>query len=196
MTSSPATPGELGRWVARGRSLSGGKQTTYIYLDELLLCDILVLLLRHDSPCQGHHVRLLHPVRFAGTSPPDPLQTPGINSPRACPLINLFAIAFFSITYELPNLQALCFDIHTTCRGCGGSRTCSRLPTTLLLHLCESLCSRRLCVIFFRSLPPVTNHKSRLSNFSAAPNSSPFQSLLTNKNRLCYTEPVLGKLAS
>ena len=49
----------------------------------------------------------------------------------------------------------------------------------------------------------VTNHQlapsfegPRLSNFSAAPNSSAFQSLLTNKNWLCYTEPVLGKLAS
>src|SRR5713226_4002781 len=55
--------------------------------------------------------------------------------------------------------------------------------------------------LFHRSR--VTNHQlvpsfegPRLSNFSAAPNSSPFQSLLTNKNRLCYTEPVLGKLAS
>src|SRR5437867_3207218 len=73
--------------------------------------------------CQSHHVRLLHPVRFAGTPPPDPLQTPRISPPRACPVINLVAIAFFSITYELPNLQALCFDIHTTCRGCGGLAT-------------------------------------------------------------------------
>src|SRR5438093_4672068 len=99
--------------------------------------------------CPGHHV-----------SPPDPLQTPRISPPRACPLIKLFALPFFSITYELPNLQALCFDIHTTCRGCGGSRTCSRLPTTLLLHLCESLCSRCLCVISFPSLSPVTSHES------------------------------------
>src|SRR5216683_5239447 len=44
--------------------------------------------------------------------------------------------------------------------GVWGSRTCSRVPTTLPLHLCESLCSRRLCVIFFRSLPPVTSHES------------------------------------
>src|SRR6266481_2360434 len=106
----------------------------------------MVLLLRHDSLCQGHHVRLLHPVRFAGTSPPDPRQTPGISPPRACPVINLVAIAFFSITYELPNLQALCFDIHTKCRGVGGSP----LITTPLA--------------------------TGFSNFSAAPNSSPFQS--------------------
>ncbi len=115
--------------------------------------------------CQGHHVRLLHPVRFAGTPPPDPLQTPGISLARACPVINLFAIAFFSITYELPNLQALCFDIHTKCRGCGGYHTCSRPPTTLPLHLCESLCSRRFCVIFFRSLSPVTSHESQVTAF-------------------------------
>src|SRR6266571_2442478 len=120
----------------------------------------MILLLRHDCLCQGHHVCLLHPVRFAGTPPPDPLQTPGISPPRACPLINLFALPFFSITYELPNLQALCFDIHTKCRGCGGYHTCSRLPTTLPLHHCESLCSRRLCVISFRSLSPVTSHES------------------------------------
>src|SRR5713101_4317989 len=110
--------------------------------------------------CQSHHVRLLHPVRFAGTPPPDPLQTPGISLSRACPRINLFALPFFSITYELPNLQALCFDIHTRCRGCRGYHTCSRLPTTLPLHLCESLCSRRLCVISFPSLSPVTSHES------------------------------------
>ncbi len=155
--------------------------------------------------CQAHHVRLLHPVRFAGTPPPDPLQTLGISSPRACPLINLFALPFFSITYELPNLQALCFDIHTKCRGCGG-------PAPVLAS--QQLClftSGNLCVLGVSALSlsrlfhqsRVTNHqlvpsfeRPRLSNFSAAPNSSPFQSLLTNKNRLCYTEPVLGKLAS
>src|SRR5713226_9193406 len=81
----------------------------------------MILLLRHDSLCQGHHVRILHPVRFAGTSPLDPLQTLGISLSRAWPLINLFALPFFSITYEVPNLQALCFDIHTNCRGCGGT---------------------------------------------------------------------------
>src|SRR5712691_4815900 len=37
--------------------------------------------------------------------------------------------------------------------------------TTLPLHLCESLCSRRLCVIFFRSLPPVTIHESQVTAF-------------------------------
>jgi len=60
----------------------------------------MILLLRHDSLCQSHHVRLLHPVRFAGTPPPDPLQTPRISPPRACPLIKLFALPFFSITYN------------------------------------------------------------------------------------------------
>lgn len=34
------------------------------------------------------------------------------------------------------------------------------------------------------------------SNFSAPPNSSSFQSRLTNENRLCYTELVSGKLVS
>ncbi len=177
---------------------SRSKQATYIYLDRLLLCGIMILILRHDSLCQGHHVRLLHPVRFAGTPPPDPLQTPGISPPRACPLINLFALPFFSITYELPNLQALCFDIYTKCRGCGGP-----VPVLasrqLSLFTSASLCVLGVSALSFSALfhqSPFTNHKSRLSNFSAAPNSSPFQSLLTNKNRLCYTEPVLGKLAS
>ena len=73
-----------------------------------------------------------------------------------------------------------------------------------------SFTSANLCVLGVSALslsglfhqPRVTNHDlvpsfegPRLSNFSAAPNSSPFQSLLTNKNRLCYTEPVLGKHA-
>jgi len=162
------------------------------------------LLLRHDSLCQGHHVRLLHPVRFAGTSPPDPIQTPGISSPRACPLIKLFGLPFFSITHELPNLQALCFDIHTKCRGCGGTA-----PVLASQQLCL-FTSANLCVLGVSALSlsglfhqsRITNHqlvpsfeRPRLSNFSAAPNSSPFQSLLTNKNRLCYTEPVLGKHA-
>ena len=165
----------------------------------------MILLLRHDCLCQGHHVRLLHPVRFAGTPPPDPLQTPRISPPRACPVINLFAIAFFSITYELPNLQALCFDIHTTCRGCGG-------PAPVLgsqqrcFFTSANLCVLGVSALSFSALfhqSRLTNHLlvpsfegPRLSNFSAAPNSSPFQSLLTNKNRLCYTDPVLGKLAS
>ncbi len=121
------------------------------------LCFLGMILL-----CQSHHVRLLHPVRFAGTPPPDPLQTPGISLSRACPRINLFALPFFSITYELPNLQALCFDIHTRCRGCRGYHTCSRLPTTLPLHLCESLCSRRLCVIFIPLSS--TSHHSRITS--------------------------------
>ncbi len=60
-----------------------------------------------------------------------------------------------------------------------GASTIDSCPDTFLFH--ES---------------PVTNHKSHFSDFPAAPNSSLFQSLLTNKNRLCYTEPVIGKLAS
>ena len=74
-----------------------------------------------------------------------------------------------------------------------------------------SFTSANLCVLRVSALSlsrlfhqsRVTNHQlapsfegPRLSNFSAAPNSSAFQSLLTNKNWLCYTEPVLGKLAS
>src|SRR5437867_10623374 len=121
---------------------------------------MLLLLLRQECLCQGHHVRRLHPVRFAGTSPPDSRQTPGISSPRACPVINLFAIAFFSITYELPNLQALCFDIHTKCRGCGGPAPVLASQQRCFFHLCESLCSPRLCVISFPSLSPVTSHES------------------------------------
>src|SRR5712691_8977693 len=93
--------------------------------------------------CQAHHVRLLHPVRFAGTSPPDSLQICLFTSANLC-VLGVSALSFSALFHQ----------------------------------------SR------------VTNHKSRLSNFSAAPNSSPFQSLLTDKNRLCYTEPVLGKLAS
>src|SRR2546428_13938786 len=69
----------------------------------------------------------------------------------------------------------------------------------LCLFTSANLCVLGVSVLSFSALfhqSPVTNHKSRLSNFSAAPNSSPFQSPLTNKNRLCYTEPVLGKHAS
>src|SRR6266571_647319 len=111
--------------------------------------------------CQAHHVRLLHPVRFAGTSPPDSRQTPGISSPRACPLIKLFALPFFSITYELPNLQALCFDIHTTCRGCGGYHTCSRLPTTqLCLFTSANLCVLGVSALSFSAL----FHQSRITS--------------------------------
>ena len=120
------------------------------------LCFLGMILL-----CQSHHVRLLHPVRFAGTSPPSSLQTPGISLSRACPLIKPLALPFFSITYELPNLQALCFDIHTTCRGCGGPAPVLASQQRCFFHLCESVCSRRLCVISFRSLPPATSHESR-----------------------------------
>ncbi len=173
---------------------------TNFYYVVYSLCFLGMILL-----CQSHHVRLLHPVRFAGTSPPSSLQTPGISLSRACPLIKPLALPFFSITYELPNLQALCFDIHTKCRGCGGTA-----PVLASQQLCL-FTSANLCVLGVSALslsglfhqPRVTNHDlvpsfegPRLSNFSAAPNSSPFQSLLTNKNRLCYTEPVLGKLAS
>ncbi len=88
--------------------------------------------------------------------------------------------------------------------GVGGTT-----PVVASQQLC--LCtSANLCVLGVSALSPsrlfrqsrVTSHqlvpsfeRPRLSNFLAAPNSSPFQSLLTNKNRLCYTEPVLGKHA-
>src|SRR5713226_10599086 len=105
------------------------------------------------------------PCASPGTPPPDPLQTPRISPPRACPVINLVAIAFFSITYELPNLQALCFDIHTKCRGCGGTA-----PVLVSQQLCL-FTSANLCVLgvsalsLFRSLPPVTIHESQVTAF-------------------------------
>ncbi len=34
-----------------------------------------------------------------------------------------FAQPLFSTTYELPNLQALCFQVHTNCRGVWGAPT-------------------------------------------------------------------------
>src|SRR6266581_8563193 len=145
--------------------LSRSKQATYIYLDRLLLCGIMILILRHDSLCQGHHV-----------SPPDPRQTSGISSPRACPLIKLFALPFFSITYELPNLQALCFDIHTKCRGCGGT-TPVLASRQLSLFTSANLCVLGVSALSFSGLfhqSRVTNHQlvpsfegPRLSNFSA-----------------------------
>lgn len=42
----------------------------------------------------------------------------------------------------------------------------------------------------------VTNHESRLSNFSAPTNPSILQSCLSDENRLCYTDLGLGKHAS
>src|SRR5260370_36284820 len=57
-----------------------------------------------------------------------------------------FASPLFCHSYKMP--------------GVWGYHTCSRLPTTLPLHLCESLCCRRLCVIYFRSVSPGTRHES------------------------------------
>src|SRR5712692_9819412 len=149
------------------------------------------LLLRHDSLCQGHHVRLLHPVRFAGTSPPDSQQTPGISSPSACPVINLFAIAFFSITYELPNWQALCFDIHTTCRGCGG-------PAPVLAS--QQLClftSANLCVLGVSALSlSGLFRQSRVTSLSRASSGHGFQTFRRRRILLHFSHCSRTKIGS
>jgi hypothetical protein len=113
---------------------------------------------------------------------------------------------FPSIPFVFKLLRTLLrHDRHATlfesirCALFPSSRGCSRGSLHHFLHIRHRRVRRYLPLPRVTGLPRpvgVTNHKSRLSNSSAAPNSSPFQSLLTNKNRLCYTEPVLGKHAS
>ncbi len=157
----------------------------------------MILLLRHDSLCQGHHVRLCIPCASPGR--PRPTLDKPVESVRLAPArlsSSLPFLSFQSLT-NCPICKPFVLTFIQNAGGVGGTT-----PVLVSQQLCFT--SANLCVLGVSALSfsalfhqsPFTNHKSRLSNFSAAPNSSAFQSLLTNKNRLCYTEPVLGKLAS
>ena len=164
----------------------------------------MILLLRHDSLCQGHHVRLCIPCASPGR--PRPTLDKPVESVRLAPArlsSSLPFLSFQSLT-NCPICKPFVLTFIQNAGGVGGTT-----PVLVSQQLCFT--SANLCVLGVSALSlsglfhqsRVTNHQlvpsfegPRLSNFSAAPNSSPFQSLLTNKNRLCYTEPVLGKLAS
>ncbi len=113
-------------------------------------------------------------------------------------------LSTFHVPYILPSsVYANSFVCHSyeNCRGVyaffpiwNGPNQLSSSAFTPSFEGASTIASCADALLFHES--PVTNHKSRFSDFPAAPNSSPFQSLLTDKNRLCYTEPVIGKLAS
>src|SRR6266849_1201764 len=108
-------------------------------------------------------------------------------------------------TSKMPLPQALCLPHIRAPRGLRVLWLTSHRPVrparnSLRINTCRTVSRQTTLSTFkintYEKLGGRVPRHFNISNFSAAPNPSSFQSLLTDQNRLCYTEPVLGKIAS